>query len=193
MVMDRKRAILNAAAELFREKGFHGVGMDELGARAGITGPAVYRHFSCKDEILAILFEEAIAELLAVVAAELEDSPVELSRLVRHHVDFTLGHRDLLSVYQREDRVLVDPWKSEFYEKRRAYVSAWEEAVRTCYPEAPDGSVAMAVQGSLGLIFSIVNWPRPIRTSHQIGHVVTAMVLEGLASLGPDASASFRV
>ncbi|MDX6428827.1 MAG: hypothetical protein QOE54_1193, partial [Streptosporangiaceae bacterium] len=38
--MGRDRAILDAAAEAFYEKGFHGVGVDELGARAGLSGPS---------------------------------------------------------------------------------------------------------------------------------------------------------
>ena len=58
--MDRDRKILDTAAAVFYEKGFHGVGVDELGTRAGLSGPALYRHFSGKDEILATLFNEAL-------------------------------------------------------------------------------------------------------------------------------------
>ena len=64
-MVDRNRKILDTAAELFYEKGFHGTSMDELGTRAGMSGPAVYRHFAGKDEILASLFGEAMDELLA--------------------------------------------------------------------------------------------------------------------------------
>jgi AcrR family transcriptional regulator len=53
--LTRERQILDAAAALFYEKGFHGVGVDEIGQRVGISGPALYRHFKGKDQILAAL------------------------------------------------------------------------------------------------------------------------------------------
>ncbi len=43
------------AARLFAERGFHGVGVDEIGAAVGISGPGLYRHFAGKDAMLAEL------------------------------------------------------------------------------------------------------------------------------------------
>lgn len=37
---------------LFREKGFRGTSINDIGAAAGVTGPALYRHFSGKGELL---------------------------------------------------------------------------------------------------------------------------------------------
>ena len=41
----RKDRILTAAANLVAQKGYHAVSMTEIGTTAGITGPAIYRHF----------------------------------------------------------------------------------------------------------------------------------------------------
>ncbi len=46
---------LREAARLFAERGFHGVGVDEIGAAVGISGPGLYRHFPGKDAMLAEL------------------------------------------------------------------------------------------------------------------------------------------
>src|SRR5882757_1378371 len=114
--------ILDTAAVVFYEKGFHGVGVDELGKRAGLSGPTLYRHFSGKDEILAALFNEAMDELVSATAAVHEDPVADLERLIRHHCEFAVSRRHLVSVYQREDRSLVDPWRRLFDRRRRQYV-----------------------------------------------------------------------
>ena len=43
------------AARMFAEFGYHGVSIEDLGASVGISGPAVYKHFSSKDALLAAL------------------------------------------------------------------------------------------------------------------------------------------
>src|ERR1700750_3294603 len=80
--VDRDRQILDAAAALFYEKGFHGVGVDQIGERVGISGPALYRHFSGKDEILATLLNETLDELITAAAAVYDDPQQDLERLV---------------------------------------------------------------------------------------------------------------
>ena len=46
---DRRERILEAAAGLVAERGYHEVGMTDIGAAAGITGSAIYRHFDGKS------------------------------------------------------------------------------------------------------------------------------------------------
>ena len=60
----RRQQILDAAAELVAAKGFHAVGVAEIGAAAGVTGPAIYRHFANKQELLVALLEQVVDQLL---------------------------------------------------------------------------------------------------------------------------------
>ena len=91
--MDRRTEILTIAAHLFREKGFHGVGVDEIGKRVGVSGPAIYHHFAGKDEILATLFNDAM-DKVAVDTTGMFDSPQEeLDFLIRHHARFVVTNR----------------------------------------------------------------------------------------------------
>ena len=103
----------------FHEKGFHGVGMDELGVRAGLSGPSLYRYFAGKDEILARLLDEAMDELLAATRPVDPDPTADLERALRHHVEFALANRPLVTLYQREVRSLVEPWAGAFTRRRR--------------------------------------------------------------------------
>lgn len=54
---DRAERILAAAARLIASRGFHGVGMAEIGAEAGIVGSGIYRHFPSKEAILVALLD----------------------------------------------------------------------------------------------------------------------------------------
>src|SRR3712207_7203981 len=58
----RREQILQAAAQLFAERGSRAVGVDDVGAAVGVTGPAIYRHFAGKDAMLA-RSEEHTSEL----------------------------------------------------------------------------------------------------------------------------------
>lgn len=57
---DRIRA---AARELFYLRGFRGVGVDEIVARAGVTKPSLYRGFASKDALVVACLEDYDAGL----------------------------------------------------------------------------------------------------------------------------------
>ncbi|MGW1026771.1 TetR/AcrR family transcriptional regulator [Streptomyces sp. NPDC002577] len=157
--MDRDRAILDAAALAFYEKGFHGVGVDELGTRAGLSGPSLYRHFSGKDEILATLLNEAMDELISATVPVYDDPERDLRRALEHHIEFAMEHRQLVNLYQREVRSLVDPWKRAFTRRRGQYTARWESLFAQKFPGVDSASVAAMTQACLGMIFSVSYWP----------------------------------
>jgi AcrR family transcriptional regulator len=106
--MARHQEILRVAERLFYERGYGAVGVDLIGAESGVTGPAIYSHFSGKAEILAALFDGAMDRML-VLAGPVRDDPVdELRHLAKQHAQFVLENRELLTVYTREDRALPD-------------------------------------------------------------------------------------
>lgn len=49
----KREAVLRAAAQLFNEKGFHAVSLDEVAERLHVTKPTLYYYVKSKDEILA--------------------------------------------------------------------------------------------------------------------------------------------
>ncbi|EWT07787.1 TetR family transcriptional regulator [Intrasporangium chromatireducens Q5-1] len=184
--MDRDRQILETAAELFHEKGFHGASMDELGSRAGLSGPALYRHFAGKNEILAALFDLAMDELLdAAGTPDGTDPQEDLDRLIRHHVRFTIGNRHLVNVYYREGRSLVEPWRGRFGRRRERYVELWERHVARRYAQARAAEVSVATQACLGLIFSITTWPSGLLRGRSVEDLVVGLAISSLQALEP--------
>jgi AcrR family transcriptional regulator len=180
--VDREQMILEAAATAFYEKGFHGVGVDELGKRAGLTGPTLYRYFSSKEEILAALFNEAMDELVSATAMVDDDPLADLARLIRHHVGYAVSKRQLVTVYEREDRSLTGPWKRHFNHRRKQYVSRWEAIVARCVPGAGPAEVAALTQSILGLIFSIAAWPPQTAAVSDLAELIVGFTTQGLSS-----------
>lgn len=68
MAENRER-ILDAAAQLFREKGFDGIGVADLMKSAGLTHGGFYGHFASKDELMAQASTRALQRLQAAWAA----------------------------------------------------------------------------------------------------------------------------
>ena len=181
--MSRERSILKAAAEAFYEKGFHGVGVDELGVRAGLKGPSIYRHFSSKDEILAALLDEALDELMSATEPVYADPARDLERAIRHHIDFAITRRQLVLIYQRDVGSVVDPWRSAFTRRRAEYDARWEALFVARYPSLDNGTAATVSQACLGMIFSTASWPARAAGAAHVPETLERLVFEGLSGL----------
>lgn len=66
---NRKQLIVAAAAKQFERRGFHDAAIADIAADVGITGPALYRHFRGKQNLLAAAVEFEIEGLEAAYAA----------------------------------------------------------------------------------------------------------------------------
>src|SRR2546423_12402704 len=92
----RREQILRAAAQLFAERGSRSVGVDDVGAAVGVTGPAIYRHFASKDAMLAEMLLRISERLLAGgserVASAGGGAQAQLRALIEVPGDFALDH-----------------------------------------------------------------------------------------------------
>jgi AcrR family transcriptional regulator len=154
----RPELILTSAAELFRDRGFHAVGVDDIGRAAGITGPAVYRHFPSKVAILIAVFDRIIERLLAGGETQLAGgrSPRRrLELLVAFHVDFVLSERALIAVYAGEENSLPTGDRRRLRRRQRLYLEHWVEELRRLRPELADATARAAVRSVLGMLNSV--------------------------------------
>src|SRR5256714_12225567 len=90
----RRDEILEIAVGLFATRGYHGVSMDDIGAAAGVTGPALYHHFAGKEAMIVAALNPVSEGLLeggrARVAAHVDAAQHALEALVEFHVAFAL-------------------------------------------------------------------------------------------------------
>jgi AcrR family transcriptional regulator len=71
--LDTKQQIIEAAFELFCEKGYH-LSMAELANAVGIKTPSLYSHFSGKDEILELMINKEILRYFDCLNTKLHDA-----------------------------------------------------------------------------------------------------------------------
>ena len=190
----RDRKILNAAQRLFTDRGFDAVGIDEVGEAAGITGPAIYRHFSGKDEILGTLFDEAVdALLLAVGDHEFDDPAEELAFLAQAHAQFVLEHQELASILIRDDRSLAEPFRRRHHRRERPYIERWIGCLGRCFPERTADEITSATFATLHMLNSPGTWPQSARKSPNLADLLAQMALGGLATLSSPTKAGASV
>ncbi|WP_051852662.1 SACE_7040 family transcriptional regulator [Streptomyces aureocirculatus] len=156
--LTRREQILKEAARLFAERGFHGVGVDEIGAAVGISGPGLYRHFAGKDAMLAELLVGISEQLLRGGerrAAEAAGSPgAALDSLIEGHIDFALDDRPLITLHDRELDRLRDSDRKLVRSLQRRYVELWVTAVREVYPALAEAEARASVHAVFGLLNS---------------------------------------
>lgn len=153
----RKQQILDIAAELFAERGFHGVSVHDIGAACGVSGPALYRHFQGKDAILSQMLiaisESLVAEGRTRTAAA-ADGHAALESLIAGHIDFALTHPALIVVQEREWVHLDVDSRATVRALQLAYIDSWVETVRMLRPDLDQRTARAAVQATFGLINS---------------------------------------
>ncbi|MFB7354572.1 SACE_7040 family transcriptional regulator [Streptomyces gardneri] len=154
----RREQILREAARLFAERGFHGVGVDEIGAAVGISGPGLYRHFPGKDAMLAELLVGISERLLTGgrirVGETAGDPEAVLASLVDGHIDFALDDRPLITLHDRELDRLKDEDRKRVRQLQRQYVELWVAVVRELYPDSSESEARTAVHAVFGLLNS---------------------------------------
>src|SRR5690349_4412313 len=133
----RREQILREAARLFAERGFHGVGVDEIGAAVGISGPGLYRHFAGKEAMLAELLVGISGRLLAAGREKVSaaDHPAAaLDALISGHIDFAIDDRPLIILHDRELDRLRESDRRLVRQLQRQYVEVWVAVVGQVYP-----------------------------------------------------------
>ena len=178
---DRRSQILATAAELFASRGFHGVSVADLGAACGISGPALYKHFSSKQAMLAEMLVSISEELLRVGqqrASDAAGADAALAALVDWHVDFALRHRPLIVVQDRDWESLPPQAREQVRSLQRAYVDLWAAQLRLLDPGLDLPTARAMAHAAFGLINSTPH--SGLLPDDQMRGVLTRMALGAL-------------
>ncbi|MDO3647363.1 TetR/AcrR family transcriptional regulator [Nocardia mangyaensis] len=155
---DRKLQIMRAAARAFSARGYYPVGVDEIAAEVGISGPALYRHFANKYALLVAAAEEGARGLRDVARAADDPALPPAARLdalltavAEHNIDIRREaglYRWERRYLEREDRVRI----RAFYRELEAMVAAPIAELR---PEESPEDVTLLAVGALSALASI--------------------------------------
>ena len=180
LAMTRDRQILRVAERLFFERGYGAVGVDLVGAEAGVTGPAIYSHFRGKADILAALFDEAMDQMLALAGAVRDDPVDELRHLIESTAEFALEKRQLLTVYLHEDRALEGEARRRFRRRQRAFVERWVDALEQVRLDQTRQELTSVAHAVIGMLMSVTTWPRAALRTEQLEELLAELALSAL-------------
>ena len=96
--LDTKEKILRGSANLFSERGYFGVSMDEIALNIGISKATLYYHFESKESILNILVTDACTELKSELSATIDKSKLPsdyVLNIVLTILNFRLKHPEI--------------------------------------------------------------------------------------------------
>ena len=154
---DRRSLLLAAAERQFAERGYLAVRLEDIGAAADVSGPAIYRHFPNKEALLVELLVEISTRLLAggrAVEADNADARAALDGLVEFHLDFTLGEPDLIRIQDRDLSQLPAAALRQVRRSQRQYVEIWVRVLRDLNADLDESVARLMAHAAFGLMNS---------------------------------------
>jgi AcrR family transcriptional regulator len=147
---NRKQLIVEAAGQVFSERGYHAASMEEIAAGVGISAAALYRHFPNKYA----LFAECANVMADRLVAALDEAPdgASLSAVLAALTRVTVAHRASGGLYRWEARYLERADRRLLRAKFGQVVTRVAETVRREHPLPGEHLRAVAALGAIGSI-----------------------------------------
>jgi AcrR family transcriptional regulator len=153
----RQRELINVAARLFAQRGYHAVGINDISGELGLTGPAFYRHYPSKEALLIAVLDDAISSHLEEVGdlvRSIADPREALEAIVEHHIDFVFDHNEDIITWRTEFRILPDNDRHRLRYLQRLYTEEWVRTVRQLRPELGIDQVRTMCHAAIALLQS---------------------------------------
>ncbi len=139
---NRRQRLLDAAAGLFRERGFHVTSMRDIARAVGMLSGSIYYHFSSKEEMLRAVDEEGlrhIAALFDAAVAEETDPWRRLEAGCAAHLEAMLELSDYTQVMIRVTPQEAGSLSDRLLELRDQYEARFREFIQALpLPEGAD-------------------------------------------------------
>ncbi len=158
--------ILEAAAQIFREKGFHAASMQDIAAAVNLQKASLYHHVSSKQEILLALLDRALdllARRIEEVTGQSLPADQKLRLAMEAYLTAMLDHRDLAAVLLLEHRSLEPQYSARHIPRRDRFERLWRDVLQEgidqgiFYCEDP----GLASKALLGVMNWTITWYRP--------------------------------
>ncbi len=185
---DRRTQLIAAAERLVAERGFLAVRLEDIGAAAGVSGPAIYRHFPNKEALLVELLVGISARLLAGAKAVVDAAATAadaLDGLIDFHLDFALGESDLIRIQDRDLGHLPAPARRQVRKSQRQYVEIWVQVLRDLDPALVEADARLMAHATFGLLNSTPHSLKQVtapETTQSSRAVLRAMTVAALGS-----------
>jgi TetR/AcrR family transcriptional regulator, cholesterol catabolism regulator len=164
---NRLRLVLDAAARLFREKGYASTSMRDIAAASGMLPGSLYYHFPSKEALLVAVYGEGVGHITAAVETALarEGDPWErLERACTAHLETLLSGSDYAQVVVRVRPDDVPEVAQELTALRDGYERTFAQSIQSLPLSRPTDRRALKLM-LLGALNWSQTWYRPGRDS----------------------------
>jgi len=182
-----KEQILEAAAQIFRQKGFHAASMHDIAEAVNLQKASLYHHVTSKQEILLDLLNQAIDLLTERMIAVLQqDLPAreKLRAAIRCYLETLAERSDLVSVMILEYRSLDPEYLAQHISRRDRFERLWRDLVKEGFDSGEFCATdpAMTARSLLGVMNWTITWYRPSgpMSIQQIADEIASLFLTGL-------------
>lgn len=160
---NRRVDLINAAARLFRKKGFDATSTRDIAAAVGMHSGSPFYHFKSKGALLYAVMEEGMrsalqrqAEALQAAGLSARDAPAQLRLLIRNHFGVLLGPgSDFIPVMLYESRSITARQRASLAKLKSDYEAVWEPVLQAL---AQAGQLKGPVKLARLLMFGALNW-----------------------------------
>lgn len=189
--VERRLAILRAAAGVFRDRGYGSASMDEIAERLDMAKGNLYYYFSNKHELLFFCQDYSLDTLIAGVdgiAGSDLDVVERVRRAIVSHVVCVLDELDGASAHT-EVHALPDELRGRVIAKRDLYEARFRALIEDGISAGAFASVdaKLAALAILGALNASTRWYKPggELSPQSIGEHFAALFLDGLRIAAP--------
>lgn len=165
--MMTKNEILDAAAQIFRIKGYHATSMSDIAGAVKLQKASLYHHVASKQEILLNLLDQAL-ELLTeqvenIVRDENLSTDIKLRQMIYAYLKGLTDHIDLTSVLIMEHRSLDPKLHARHIPNRDRFEALWREVIEDGMQSGVFccGETDMTTRHLLGTMNWTITWFNP--------------------------------
>lgn len=183
-----QRALLDAAAAEFGEKGFHESSIVSITARAGIALGSFYTYFESKEALFRALVtdmservRDAVAPALSTAADPIDREGVALAAFLR----FAREHKEIYRIIDEAEFVAPEAWNAHYRTTAKRIVERLREKPASGSAaidvDEVHGWALMGMNVFLGLRFGVMDDERDLA---EVARIANAMLREGLPRAG---------
>ena len=178
------RAILDAAATEFGERGFHDTGITHITQRAGVALGTFYTYFNSKEEVFRALVRDMSAQVRDAVAPAILAAPDGLAAErdgLEAFLAFVLEHKEIYRIIDEAEFVDPESYRRHYATTAERIAARLESAAARGEVQVADAEVvAWALMGMnvfLGLRFGVIGHER---SPADVARLANQLIADGL-------------
>jgi AcrR family transcriptional regulator len=188
--------ILQAAANLLAEHGYHGMSMRDLAKATGHSLANLYNYVASKDDLLFALQSRAFERLIASAlesSAHAEGPEGRMYAFIHNHVRYVAAHRQVMRVLVESAGALPAGRRRAIRELKERYYAIGREHLRAVLDDAGVAMAETELERAAYCVFGMLNWVYgwydPLRHGRpeDVAHTIQGFVLPGLVARRPSA------